>query len=245
VRVATASILVVDDERDLTELVRLNLEMAGHQVRTAGDGAQALAAIREQRPDLVLLDVMMPVLDGWGVLQALQEDPELRDLPVVMLTALSGERDVIRGHLSGALRYLTKPFDVHALLGTIEEALLPETDEQRRRRREQLRGFLQRLAELETGRRAAGTRVAFSRLEAPPRPPTPEQRSAALLADLTPRQREIATLLAEGVEARAIADRLGTSRSNVYAARKRIARHLGVEPDDVARAARELGLAPR
>jgi DNA-binding response OmpR family regulator len=242
---ATAHVLVVDDELDLTELVRINLEIAGYEVTTAADGARALEAIRERRPDVVLLDVMMPVLDGWGVLASLQADETLADLPVVMLTALSGERDVIRGHLSGAVRYLTKPFDVRTLLDTITEALLPATDEQRRRRREQLRGFLQRLAELETGRRQAGPRISFSRLEAPPRPPTPEERSAAALAELTPRQREIAQLLAQGVEAREIAEQLGTSRSNVYAARKRIARHLDVDPDDVARAAREHGLASR
>jgi DNA-binding response OmpR family regulator len=242
---ATAHVLVVDDELDLTELVRINLEIAGYEVTTAADGARALDSIRERRPDVVLLDVMMPVLDGWGVLASLQADETLADLPVVMLTALSGERDVIRGHLSGAVRYLTKPFDVHTLLDTITEALLPATDEQRRRRREQLRGFLQRLAELETGRRQAGPRITFSRLEAPPRPPTPEERSAAALAELTPRQREIAQLLAKGVEAREIAEQLGTSRSNVYAARKRIARHLDVDPDDVARAAREHGLASR
>jgi DNA-binding response OmpR family regulator len=242
---AAAHVLVVDDELDLTELVRINLELADYEVTTATDGARALQSIRERRPDLVLLDVMMPALDGWGVLAALQADESLADLPVVMLTALSGERDVIRGHLSGAVRYLTKPFDVRRLLDTITEALLPETDEQRRHRREQLRGFLQRLAELETGRRQAGPRISFSRLEAPPRPPTPEERSAAALAELTPRQREIARFLAEGVEAREIAERLGTSRSNVYAARKRIARHLDVDPDDVARAAREHGLASR
>jgi DNA-binding response OmpR family regulator len=243
--VAGAHILVVDDERDLTDLVRINLEMAGYEVSTAADGAEALDTIASHRPDLVLLDVMMPVMDGWDVLAGLQADPDLADLPVIMLTALSGERDVIRGHLSGAMRYLTKPFDVRTLLDTIEDALLPETDEQRRRRRGQLRGFLQRLAELDAGRRAGGPRVAFSRLEAPPRPPTPEQRSAARLAGLTPRQREIAGLLAAGVEARAIAERLGTSRSNVYAARKRIARHLEVHPDEVARTARELGLSAR
>jgi DNA-binding response OmpR family regulator len=242
---ATATILVVDDEQDLTELVRINLEMAGFDVTTATDGAAALDEIRSRRPDLVLLDVMMPVLDGWGVLAALQADDALADLPIVMLTALSGERDVIRGHLSGAMRYLTKPFDVPRLLGTIEEALLPQTDDQRRRRREQLRGFLERLAELETGRPSIGPRISFARLEAPPRPPTSEQRSAAAVADLTPRQREIAQLLADGVEARAIADRLGTSRSNVYAARKRIAQHLGVDPGQVARAAKEHGLRSR
>jgi FixJ family two-component response regulator len=185
------------------------------------------------------------VLDGWGVLAALQSDDSLADLPVIMLTALAGERDVIRGHLSGAMRYLTKPFDVHGLLDTIEDALLPETDEKRRRRRQQLRRFLERLAELDTGRPSIGPRVTFSRLEAPPRPPTAEERSASALAELTPRQREIAGLLADGIEARTIADRLGTSRSNVYAARKRIARHLGVHPDEVGRTARALGIDSR
>jgi DNA-binding response OmpR family regulator len=243
--VVTAHVLVVDDERDLAELVRINLELTGFEVSTATDGAAALETIRARRPDLVLLDIMMPVLDGWGVLAVLQADDELADLPVVMLTALAGERDVIRGHLSGAVRYLTKPFDLPSLLGTIEETLLPETDERRRMRREQLRRFLERLAELETGREWAGPRVSFSGLEAPPRPSTPENRSGAALADLTPRQREIAGLLADGVEARAIADRLGTSRSNVYAARKRIARNLGVPPEEVAAAARQYGLSAR
>jgi DNA-binding response OmpR family regulator len=243
--VVTAHILVVDDERDLAELVRINLELAGFEVAAATDGAAALQAIHARRPDVVLLDVMMPVLDGWGVLAALQADDELADLPVVMLTALAGERDVIRGHLSGAVRYLTKPFDLPSLLGTIEEALLPETDERRRARREQLRRFLERLAELETGREWAGPRVSFSGLEAPPRPSTPQERSGAAVAGLTPRQREIAGLLADGVEARAIAERLGTSRSNVYAARKRIARHLGVRPEEVATTARQHGLTAR
>jgi DNA-binding response OmpR family regulator len=238
-------ILVVDDERDLADLVRINLEMSGYEVTTASDGAEALAAVRARRPDVVLLDVMMPVLDGWAVLAALQGDDELADLPIVMLTALSGERDVIRGHLSGAMRYLTKPFDVHQLLDTIEEALLPETEEKRQRRRQLVRGFLERLAELETGRLSVGPRVSFSRLEAPPRVPTPEERSASVLAELTPRQREIAGLLADGVEARTIADQLGTSRSNVYAARKRIARHLAVHPDEVGHTARALGLTSR
>jgi DNA-binding response OmpR family regulator len=239
--VPNAHILVVDDEEDLTELIRINLEFADYEATVAHDGVAALAAIREQRPDLVLLDVMMPELDGWGVLAELQRDEELVDLPVVMLTALTGERDVIRGHLSGAVRYLTKPFDIGALLGTIEEALLPRTDEQRRARREQLQGFLRRLAELETGR-LGGTRITFSRLEAPPRPPTAEERTAAALGSLTPRQLEIASMFAANVPARTIAERLGTSRSNVYAARKRIARHLDVPPDAVADVARSLGL---
>ncbi|WP_165404019.1 response regulator [Egicoccus halophilus] len=236
-----AHLLVVDDERELTQLIRLNLQQAGFTVRTAADGREALDLLREQRPDLLLLDVMMPSLDGWGVLAELQSHEGLADLPVVMLTALSGERDVIRAHLSGAVRYLTKPFDLEGLLSTISEALQPETDEQRAQRRRQLRGFVQRLAELDAGRHAAGPRVTLSRLESPPRPTSPQERGRELLASLTDRQREIAFLLADGVEARAIADRLGTSRSNVYAARQRIAHRLGVEPEEVAATARELG----
>jgi len=237
-----AHLLVVDDERQLVELVRANLERAGFEVRTAADGREALDLMRQHRPDLLLLDVMMPHLDGWDVLAELHHSDGLADVPVVMLTALSGERDVIRAHLSGAVHFLTKPFDLAGLLSTIRQALQPATDEQRLARRRQLRGFVQRLAELDAGREAAGPRVTLSRLEAPPRPSDDRDRGRSLLAALTARQRQIATMLADGVEARAIAEQLGTSRSNVYAARKRIAHHLGVEPDAVARTARELGL---
>lgn len=237
-----AHLLVVDDEHELTELVRLNLEQAGFRVRTAGDGQEAVALLLEERPDLLLLDVMMPRLDGWGVLAELHEREQYADLPVVMLTALSGEQDLIRAHLSGAVRYLIKPFDLASLLATIREALLPESDEQRAARRRQLRGFVQRLAELDAGREAVGPRVSLSRLEAPPRPSSAHERGRALVATLTPRQREIARLLGAGVQARTIAAQLGTSRSNVYAARKRIAHHLGVDPDDVAATIKQFGL---
>ncbi|MBS3940710.1 MAG: hypothetical protein KG028_07100, partial [Actinobacteria bacterium] len=99
------------------------------------------------------------------------------------------------------------------------------------------------LAELDAGREAAGPRVSLSRLEAPPRPQS-QDRGQALVAGLTPRQRQIAQLLGAGVQARTIAEQLGTSRSNVYAARKRIAIHLGVDPDEVATTVRTYGLHP-
>lgn len=236
-----AHLLVVDDEHELTLLVRGNLEQAGFRVRTASDGVAALDALHDERPDLLLLDVMMPRLDGWGVLAELHHDPRFTDLPVVMLTALAGEQDVIRGHLSGAVHYLTKPFDLPSLLATIRAALEPQTDEQRADRRRQVRGFVQRLAELDAGREAAGPRVTLSRLEAAPRPSSDHERGQELVATLTPRQREIARLLSAGVQARTIAEQLGTSRSNVYAARKRIAQHLGVEPEDVATTVKQFG----
>lgn len=238
---AGAHILVVDDERDLTELVAINLQLAGYRTSIAHDGVDAIAAIAEERPDLVLLDVMMPRLDGWGVLAALQKDEETRDLPVVMLTALANERDLVRGHLSGAVSYVTKPFDLPHLVETLKAALEPLTEEQRTRRAEQLRGFLTRLAELETGRRSDGA-VRFAKLEARPRRPGESDTDATTIASLSPRQRQIAGLFGAGLPAREIASRLGTSRSNVYAARKRIARHLDVSAEQVPEEARRLGL---
>lgn len=233
-------VLVVDDEPALTELIAANLGAAGHRVRTAPDGRAGLRAISQRRPDVVVLDVMMPVLDGWGVLEALAEREDTADLPIVMLTALSSEQDVIRAHLTGAVHYLTKPFEASALVEAIRSAATPPSEEQRRERQLQRRRFLARLAELDAGRSGAGPRVRFSHLEAMPRPETPPELPTVDV--LTPRQRHIAGLLADGLPARAIAEQLGTSRSNVYATRARIARHLNVDPDDVVEAARRLGL---
>lgn len=234
-------VLVIDDEPALAELVAANLSAAGHRVRTAPDGRAGLDAIDDRLPDVVVLDVMMPVLDGWGVLEALAERPETAELPVVMLTALSSEQDVIRGHLTGAVQYLAKPFEIDALLTAVQVAAAPPTDEQRRDRRQQLRRFLGRLAELDAGRTATGPQVRFAGLESMPAP----ERSAPLPVGgaLTPGQRNVAGMLADGVSAREIAERLGTSRSNIYATRARIARHLGVHPDDVVETARRMGLS--
>jgi two-component system, OmpR family, alkaline phosphatase synthesis response regulator PhoP len=239
--VASEHILVVDDERDLADLVAINLEVAGYRVSLARDGIEALESIRRERPDLVLLDVMMPRADGWQVLGALQQDETTRDLPVVMLTALAGERDVIRGHLEGAVSYVTKPFDIKALVRCVEEALEPIDEEQRRERTRRIRGLLTRLAELETGRLGSAN-VRFSRLEQPPRPQPEPTIDISVLARLSSRQREIAGMLAAGWDVRRIAEQLGTSRSNVYAGRKRIAHHLGVPAEEVADEARRLGL---
>jgi DNA-binding CsgD family transcriptional regulator len=108
--------------------------------------------------------------------------------------------------------------------------------------RERIRGLLTRLAELETGRLGSGN-VRFSRLEQPPRPRQQPAVDTSVLARLSPRQREIAGLLAAGWDVRRIAEHLGTSRSNVYAGRKRIAHHLGVPAEEVADEARRLGLS--
>jgi DNA-binding response OmpR family regulator len=109
-------IVVADDERDIADLLTLNLELEGYQAVTVYDGEAALDAVRIHRPDFVLLDVMMPKLDGLEVLRALKADPETQDIPVIMLTAKVDDDDVWAGWQAGASYYLTKPFDLEDLL---------------------------------------------------------------------------------------------------------------------------------
>ncbi len=238
-------ILVVEDEADLAALVQVNLDLSGYRTSIARDGAEGLTAIRRLQPDLVLLDVMMPVLDGWQVLRALKEDDELRDIPVIMLTALSDERDLIRGHLQGAVRYVPKPFEMRGLLAAIEDGLAEPDAQELQDRRQKTRHLLQRLAELDSGR-AGQTGVRFSKLEAPPETrtahPEPTAADRSKLEQLTEKQRYIADQLASGRSARDLSEELDVSRSNIYATRKRIARKLGVHPDLVADEAKRLGL---
>jgi DNA-binding response OmpR family regulator len=239
-----ARVLVVEDDEDLARVVQLNLEGCGYEVELAHNGVEALESVRGTSPDLILLDVMMPVMDGWQTLQALKADEETAHLPVVMLTALAEERDVIQGHLEGAIRYVTKPFEMRELLASVEEALRPVDEEERERRRAKVMSLLRRLAEMDAGRTAERT-VRISGLESLPRAPRRSTTSEADLRraeDLTAKQRELASAFAAGRSARELADELGVSRSNVYATRKRIARKLGVSPEDVAEEARRLGL---
>jgi DNA-binding response OmpR family regulator len=105
------TILVVDDEPSVVRLVELNLTQEGHHVRTASDGEEALASIAQMRPDLVVMDVMMPNLDGFETLKRLKEDPATAEIPILMLTARAQDEDVFEGYGTGAQWYLTKPFD--------------------------------------------------------------------------------------------------------------------------------------
>jgi len=104
-------ILVVDDERHIVRLIQINLERVGYQVVTAFDGPEALKKVESEKPDLVVLDVMMPKMDGFEVLKRLQANPETREVPVIMLTAKAQDADVFRGWASGVSAYLTKPFN--------------------------------------------------------------------------------------------------------------------------------------
>lgn len=127
-------ILVVDDEPDVLLLCRVNLEFEGYDVVEAHDGEQAMQRVRAERPDAVLLDVMMPKMDGWQVLAAIKDDPELAHIPVVMLTAKVQDQDQIRGWSSGAAEYITKPFSPLALSQVVEDVLSNDPEEEERRR---------------------------------------------------------------------------------------------------------------
>jgi two-component system, OmpR family, alkaline phosphatase synthesis response regulator PhoP len=117
------TILVVDDEPPVARLVEVNLVRAGYRVRTAADGEEALACIAEERPDLVILDVMMPRMDGFEALKRIKADPATVDLRVVMLTARSQDDDVFEGYGRGAHWYLPKPFEPEELLTVVRLAL--------------------------------------------------------------------------------------------------------------------------
>jgi len=109
-------ILAVDDERHIVRLVEVNLQRAGYEVVTAYDGREALEKVKSENPDLVVLDVMMPYMDGFEVLKNLKADPSTADIPVIMLTAKAQDADVFRGWQSGVDCYLTKPFNPMELL---------------------------------------------------------------------------------------------------------------------------------
>jgi two-component system phosphate regulon response regulator PhoB len=108
-------ILVVDDEPDITALVAYHLAKAGYRVSTAANGPDALKAAREERPDIVILDVMLPGVSGYDVLDELRRRPETKEVGVILLTARREEPDRIRGLTLGADDYLTKPFSPHEL----------------------------------------------------------------------------------------------------------------------------------
>jgi two-component system alkaline phosphatase synthesis response regulator PhoP/two-component system response regulator VicR len=104
-------ILAVDDEPSIRRLIEVNLAREGYQMETAENGAQALAKIRANKPDLLVTDVMMPEMDGFELVKNIRMDASLADLPIIMLTAKAQDRDVLEGYQRGADLYLTKPFN--------------------------------------------------------------------------------------------------------------------------------------
>jgi len=116
-------ILAVDDEKHIVRLVEVNLQRAGYDVDTAYDGREALEKVKASPPDLIVLDVMMPHLDGFSVLKALKQDATTKHIPVIMLTAKAQDADVFRGWQSGVDSYLTKPFNPLELITFVERIL--------------------------------------------------------------------------------------------------------------------------
>lgn len=116
-------ILVVEDEAALLTMLRYNLEKNGFRVEEATDGQEAVTRISEERPDLVLLDWMLPVMSGIEVCRQIRRQTETRDLPVIMLTARTEDQDAVRALNTGADDYITKPFGIEALLARIRALL--------------------------------------------------------------------------------------------------------------------------
>jgi DNA-binding response OmpR family regulator len=116
-------ILVVDDDKQIVRLVRSYLEQAGYQVQTAADGETALHTIRRDRPDLVVLDLMLPDRDGWEITRMVRSDPALAGLPIIMLTARVEDTDKIVGLELGADDYITKPFNPREVVARVRTVL--------------------------------------------------------------------------------------------------------------------------
>jgi len=117
------SILLVEDEQALSSLIRYNLESEGFTVREASDGDEALAQVREERPDLVILDWMLPSVSGLEVCRGLRRSDDFKNLPIIMLTARAEEEDRVRGLDSGADDYITKPFSPSELVARVRAVL--------------------------------------------------------------------------------------------------------------------------
>src|SRR5918994_1497543 len=118
-RERTSRVLVVEDERDVAELLRYNLAKEGFDVVVAPHGSDALRAAREQQPDIILLDIMVPQLNGWEVCRRLKEDPETRAIPIIMVTGRVEEGDKVLGFEVGADDYVTKPFSPRELVARV------------------------------------------------------------------------------------------------------------------------------
>ncbi len=118
-------ILIVEDQRHTRLLITYNLKQAGYEVIEAGDGREALDLCRAKRPDLILSDVMMPEMDGLQLREAILQDPRLREIPFIFLTARAQAHEVIRGESLAPDAYVTKPFEPKNLLSTIQRVLEP------------------------------------------------------------------------------------------------------------------------
>jgi len=140
-------ILVIDDEPGIIDIVETNLLGEGFEVVSARDGKEGLEKIKSERPELVVLDVMMPEMDGWQVLKEVEKDPETAGIPVIMLTAKAADEDYIHGLEEGAVEYITKPFFPQELINRIKITLMVLNPRMRDERRRNLIAKRKRLME--------------------------------------------------------------------------------------------------
>jgi CheY-like chemotaxis protein len=117
------TVLVVDDDPVIQKLLQVNFEMEGYSVITASDGEEGLARAQSERPDAIVLDVMMPKMDGLEVARRLKGDPDTQGIPIVLLSAKAQQTDIQAGSATGADEYLTKPFDPLELLQRVESLI--------------------------------------------------------------------------------------------------------------------------
>jgi DNA-binding response OmpR family regulator len=136
-------VLIVDDESAIRLVCRLNLISSGFEALEAGDGQTALALARAEQPDLILLDIMLPGMDGWSVAKELAATPETGRIPILFLSARSDRTDETRGHELGGVGYITKPFDPNEMTDRVRHAIervrRGERDELRREWQDRIR----------------------------------------------------------------------------------------------------------
>src|SRR5215831_19978376 len=132
-------VLVVDDSPTVRKIVQLTLQRERIHVVTAGDGLSALAAVADEQPDLILLDIMLPRMDGYNICQVVRRNTAFRDMPIIMLSGKDGLFDKMRGKLAGSTEYITKPFDSAELVATVKRYLetVPLRDRSAQRVRQQ------------------------------------------------------------------------------------------------------------
>ena len=116
-------ILIADDEPDILEIIRYNLEKEGYEVHTAKDGNEAIEKAKQLYPDLIILDIMMPMVDGFATLEQIRRDDNLQHTKVMFLSAKNKESDIEKGMALGADAYMTKPFSIKKVIEKVEELL--------------------------------------------------------------------------------------------------------------------------
>ncbi|WAS06022.1 response regulator transcription factor [Gloeomargaritales cyanobacterium VI4D9] len=213
-------ILLVDDEPGLRQAVQAYLEDSGFTVTTAANAQVAWELLQQQKPDLVVSDVMMPQVSGYQFLKQLRDDPRFQHLPVVFLTARGMTKDRIAGFRAGVDGYIAKPFDPDELVAVIENLL--------RKAEPQPTDMAQELAEIKALLARQGGMIAKEPLD----------------LDLTPRERSVLELLAQGLMNKEIAHQLETSVRNVEKYVSRLFSKTGTNSrTELVRFALEHGLA--